>query len=61
MHIPNVLFVQNQSKVFHTTKKLGLKSLIMNEFTESKERKVKLICDQQFTLWGDINAWNVWW
>lgn len=33
----------------------------MYEFTKSKQRKVKLICDQQWTLRSDINAWNVWW
>jgi hypothetical protein len=60
MRTPNVLSVQNQPKVFHTTKK-SLKSQIMYEFTKSQQRKVKQICDQQWTLGSDINAWNVWW
>lgn len=61
MHTPNVLLVQNQPKVFHTTNELSLKSQIMYDFTKSKQRKVKLVRDQQRTLGSRINAWNVWW
>jgi len=33
----------------------------MYEVTKSKQIKVKLICNQQWTLGSDINAWKVWW
>jgi len=32
----------------------------MNSLNLNK-KKVKLICDQEWTLGSDINAWNVWW